>query len=92
MPSRQGSPPPVAMTSPRLSASSRTASASAARKYSSPWVAKMVGIEEPSRATIMSSVSTKHRPRRRASNRPTEDFPAPMKPTRMTLSAMFQPS
>src|SRR5262245_51467121 len=39
----------------------------------------------PSFATIMSSVSTKHRPRRRATIRPTEDLPAPMKPTRITL-------
>src|SRR5262245_51420736 len=34
----------------------------------------------------MSSVSTRHRPRRRASRRPTEDFPAPMNPTSTMLS------
>src|SRR5438445_10110510 len=34
----------------------------------------------------MSSVSTKQRPRRRASTRPHTDFPAPMNPTRMMLS------
>src|SRR5918996_4695632 len=41
----------------------------------------------PSRETMMSSVSTKQRPRRRARSRPQADFPAPMNPTRMTLSA-----
>src|SRR5262245_6049274 len=45
-------------------------------------------MDRPSWAMIMSSVSTKQRPRRRARMRPTEDFPAPMKPTRITLSDM----
>src|SRR6266545_1836991 len=40
----------------------------------------------------MSSVSTKQRPSRRARSRPTEDLPAPMKPTRITLSPMCPPS
>ena len=44
-----------------------------------------LGMERPSRAVIIASVSTKQRPRRRASMRPTVDFPAPMKPTRMTF-------
>src|SRR5215471_4655441 len=43
-------------------------------------------MDRPSWAVIMSSVSTKQRPRRRARMRPTEDLPAPMKPTRITLS------
>ena len=38
-------------------------------------------------AVIMSSVSTKQRPRRCASIRPHTDFPAPMKPTRITFRA-----
>src|SRR5215470_2187521 len=45
-------------------------------------------MDRPSWAMIMSSVSTKQSPRRRARMRPTEDFPAPMKPTRITLSDM----
>src|SRR5439155_8596097 len=53
---------------------------------------KISGIGFASRATILSSVSTKQRPRRRASSRPTDDFPAPMKPTRITLSAGIPPS
>src|SRR3990170_8714866 len=43
----------------------------------------MSGMDFPSIAAIMSSVSTKQRPRRLASRRPTADFPAPMKPMRM---------
>src|SRR6266436_8168209 len=39
-----------------------------------------------SRATIMSSVSTRQRPRRRASSRPQTDLPAPMNPTSTMLS------
>src|SRR5574342_320470 len=87
-PSRQGSPPPVAITSPRLSASSRTTSSSSARKCASPFSANISGIERPSAAAIMSSVSTKQRPSLMARMRPTEDLPAPMKPTRITLSAI----
>src|SRR5207247_4140767 len=45
-------------------------------------------MDTPSFPTIISSVSTRQRPSRRARIRPTEDFPAPMKPTRITLSAM----
>src|SRR5262245_23141883 len=47
---------------------------------------KISGIDRPSRATIMSSVSTKQRPSRRATSRPQTDFPAPMNPTSITLS------
>src|SRR2546425_7663383 len=86
-PSRHGRPPPVAITSPDFSVSASSASVSSWRKRSSPSARKISGIERASRATIMSSVSTKQRPSRRASSRPTTDFPAPMKPTRMTLSA-----
>src|SRR5439155_18033142 len=74
-------------TSPDFSLSASSASASSWRKRSSPSARKMSGIARPSRATIMSSVSTKQRPSRRARSRAIADFPAPMKPTRMTLSA-----
>src|SRR3989454_6916796 len=87
-PSWQGSPPPVAMTSPRLRARSRTASSSRARKCGSPFAVKISGMGRPSLAVIMSSVSTKQRPSRLARSRPTEDLPAPMNPTRITLSLM----
>src|SRR5262245_32282668 len=87
-PSVHGRPPPVAMTSPRLSARSRTASLSSCRKCVSPLLAKISGMGRPAAATIISSVSTKQRPRRRARMRPTELLPAPMNPTRMTLSSI----
>src|SRR5712691_749228 len=87
-PSWHGSPPPVAMTSPLLGASSPTTSSSRRRKWASPFSAKISGIERPSVAVIRSSVSTKQRPSRRARMRPTEDFPPPMKPTSTTLSAV----
>src|SRR5262249_50027612 len=50
------------------------------------FLVKISGMDRSSWAVIMSSVSTKQRPRRRARMRPTEDLPAPMKPTRITLS------
>ncbi len=73
-------------------ASASTASASSWRKRASPCRAKISGIVQPSRLVIMSSVSTKHRPRRFASIRPQTDFPAPMNPTRITFRADTGPS
>ena len=87
-PSRQGRPPPVAITSPRFRARSRSTSSSAARKYASPSAVKISGMERPSAAVIMSSVSTRHRPSRRARRRPTDDLPAPMNPTKTILPSM----
>src|SRR6266508_834424 len=87
-PSRHGRPPPVAMMSPVLSASRPTASSSRRRKWASPLSAKISGMVRPSLAVIMSSVSTKQRPSRRARMRPTEDLPAPMKPTSTRVSVV----
>src|SRR5262249_31099081 len=61
-------------------------SASSWRNRASPASRKISGIERPSAAAIISSVSTKQRPRRRASRRPQTDLPAPMNPTIITLS------
>src|SRR5262245_18960086 len=85
-PSRHGVPPPVAITSPALSLRLSSVSASSWRNRASPASRKISGIERPSAAAIISSVSTKQRPRRRASRRPQTEFPAPMNPTRITLS------
>src|SRR5262245_41948451 len=91
-PSRHGVPPPVAITSPDLSLRLSSVSASSWRNRASPASRKISGIERPSAAAIISSVSTKQRPRRRASKRPQTDFPAPMNPTRITLSCRIPAS
>src|SRR5262249_55751968 len=69
-----------------LSRNSSSISPSSSRKRSSPSRRKISGTERPWLATIMSSVSTKQRPRRRASKRPHTDLPAPMNPTSTMLS------
>src|SRR5262249_52707596 len=79
-PSRHGMPPPVAITSPDLSLRLSSVSASSWRNRASPAARKISGIERPSAAVIMSSVSTKQRPRRRASKSPHTGLPAPLYP------------
>src|SRR3982751_1995280 len=60
---------------------------STARKYPSPFRAKMSATVWRSRCSIASSTSTISQPSRRASARATVVLPAAMNPTRYTLSA-----
>ena len=69
-PSRHGVPPPVAMTSPDFSLRLSSASASSWRNRTPRPRGRSRGSSGPRAATIMSSVSTKQRPSRRASRRP----------------------
>src|SRR5207245_2262102 len=80
------------MTSPALSRSNSRTSPSSCRKRSSPSRRKISGIERPSPATIMSSVSTTQRLRRWASRRPHIVLPAPMNPTSTMLLARIVPT
>src|SRR5690606_12908817 len=84
---RNTAPPPVAMTWPLRRVTARMASASRARKPVSPSRAKISGMGMPAASSTTASTSTKGRPSRAASRRPTVVLPAPMNPMRITLSA-----
>ena len=75
-------PPPVTMIASSVVSRPRTASASALRNLSSPCLTKISGIDIPNFEATISSVSSNASLVRRCRQRPTEDFPAPIIPTR----------
>ena len=79
---RRTIPPPVTMIDGSRESSSRSTSLSASRKTSSPWTSKILGTDKPNFAAIISSVSQRGNPVLFSSRRPTENFPAPIKPTK----------
>src|SRR5690348_7661317 len=79
-------PPPVATMALRTGMRSCSTWRSRSRKYGSPCCAKIEATERRSRASIRSSTSSICQPRRLPSARATVVLPAPMKPTRYTLS------
>ena len=74
-------PPPVASTWGPLSSSRAITRVSPARKYGSPWAAKISVMVMPAAFSISASASMNGTPSRAASLRPTEDLPAPIMPT-----------
>ena len=82
--SRMKAPPPVASTAGPLSSSRAITRASPSRKYGSPWVSKMSGIDMPAAASISMSASRNGSRSRAASRRPMVDLPAPIMPTSTT--------
>src|SRR6266404_1797483 len=73
-------PPPTAITASRRAAAVVTASRSWARNAASPSSAKIAATLFPASRSTSWSVSTKARPSRVASRRPTSLFPVPMTP------------
>ena len=77
-------PPPVASTCGPPSSRRAITRASPARKYGSPWAAKISAIVMPAAFSISASASTNGMPSRAASRRPIDDLPAPIMPTSTT--------
>jgi hypothetical protein len=75
-------PPPVTMTAGCIRETVRSVSVSALRNFFSPCLEKISGIDIPRFETTISSVSRIARPVRRCRQRPTEDLPEPIMPTR----------
>ena len=75
-------PPPVTMIACVTFARLRSALVSTSRNLSSPYLAKISGIDIPMLEAMISSVSCKANFVRRARQSPTEDLPAPIMPMR----------
>ena len=79
---RNTMPPPVMIIVGSSVRTRRSASVSASRNCFSPCSAKISGIDIPKFAATISSVSCKAKPVLLCRHRPTDDFPAPIIPTR----------
>jgi hypothetical protein len=79
---------PVEIIAPCKLVKYNNTSYSSLRKYFSPWVLKISGIDTPANSSILLSESQKSRDNLFASACPIVDLPAPINPTRIILGAL----